>query len=57
MIIDNSGQTSAEMILLIGIILIIVIIVGKFISDISNSINLILKNLITVSSESILNKI
>ncbi|CEA12744.1 class III signal peptide-containing protein [Methanobacterium formicicum] len=37
-ILDNGGQISAEMILLIGAILIIVIIAGGYILDISGSI-------------------
>ena len=37
-ILDNGGQISAEMILLIGAILIIVIVAGGYILDISNSI-------------------
>ncbi|AXV40961.1 class III signal peptide-containing protein [Methanobacterium sp. BAmetb5] len=37
-ILDNGGQISAEMILLIGAILIIVILAGGYILDISGSI-------------------
>ncbi|MDG3547875.1 class III signal peptide-containing protein [Methanobacterium formicicum] len=37
-ILDNGGQISAEMILLIGAILVIVIIAGGYILDISGSI-------------------
>jgi|LDZT01.1.fsa_nt_gi uncharacterized protein (UPF0333 family) len=36
--LDNQGQISAEMILLIGAILIIVILAGGYILDISGSI-------------------
>ncbi|KUK72988.1 class III signal peptide-containing protein [Methanobacterium sp. 42_16] len=37
-ILDNGGQISAEMILLIGAILVIVIVAGGYILDISGSI-------------------
>ncbi|AIS31278.1 hypothetical protein BRM9_0453 [Methanobacterium formicicum] len=36
--LDDGGQISAEMILLVGAILVIVIVAGGYILDISNSI-------------------
>ena len=51
---EESGQTSAEMIILIGAILIIVIIVGNYIFNISESINEALKSLLEKGRNSIL---
>ncbi|WP_224426197.1 class III signal peptide-containing protein [Methanobrevibacter sp. TMH8] len=54
---DKNGQISAEMILLIGTILIIVILAGNYIFKISDSINSSLLNLIEKVRDSILYKI
>jgi len=54
---EESGQGSAEMILLMGVILVIVIIAGNYIFNISESINDSLKSLLEKGRESILNKL
>lgn len=54
---EDSGQGSAEMILLIGAILVIVILAGTYIFQISDSINDSLKILLEKGRDSILNKI
>ena len=54
---EESGQVSAEMILLIGAILVIVIIAGNFILNISQSINDSLKDLLEKGRESTLKKL
>jgi Flp pilus assembly pilin Flp len=54
---EENGQTSAEMILLMGIILVIVIIAGNFIFNISENINNSLKDLLEKERNSILYKI
>lgn len=54
---EEEGQGSTEMILLIGAIMIIVIVVGNYIFNITESINKGLKNLIEEGRESILYRI
>lgn len=54
---EEEGQGSTEMILLIGAIMIIVIVVGNYIFNITESTNKGLKNLIEEGRESILYKI
>ena len=54
---EENGQGSAEMILLIGALLIIVIVVGNYIFNISESINDSLKSLIEKGRNSILYRI
>ncbi|KZX17801.1 class III signal peptide [Methanobrevibacter cuticularis] len=54
---ENSGQGSAEMILLIGAILVIVIVAGSYMINISESINNSLKGLLEKGRDSILNKL
>ncbi|WP_409200758.1 class III signal peptide-containing protein [Methanobrevibacter sp. DSM 116169] len=54
---ENSGQTSAELILLIGGIIVIVIIVGSYGVNILDSINKSLKSLLESEKEFILNNI
>lgn len=51
---ENKGQGSAELILLIGSILIIVILIGNYIFQISNGINNSLKELIGKQRDDIL---
>jgi len=54
---EEEGQGSAEMILLIGAILIIVIVVGNYIFSISENINNSLKTLLEKGRDTLLNKI
>lgn len=54
---EENGQGSAEMILLIGALLVIVIVVGNYIFNISESINDRLKSLIEKGRNSILYRI
>ena len=54
---EENGQTSAEIILLMGAILIIVIVAGNYIFKIFESMNNSLENLIEKGRESILCKI
>ncbi|MCL2687161.1 MAG: class III signal peptide-containing protein [Methanobrevibacter sp.] len=54
---EDSGQGSAEMILLMGVILVIVIIAGTYIFNISESINNSLKSLLEKGRNSVLNKL
>jgi len=54
---EENGQGSAEMILLIGVLLVIVIVVGNHIFNISESINDSLKGLIEKGRNSILYRI
>jgi len=51
---EEEGQSSAEMILLIGAILVIVIVVGNYIFNISETINDSLKTLIEKGKNSVL---
>ncbi|OQD59120.1 hypothetical protein MBBAR_6c02310 [Methanobrevibacter arboriphilus JCM 13429 = DSM 1125] len=54
---EEEGQGSVEIILLIGLILIIVILTGNYIFNISNSINNSLKQLIEKGRDEILLKV
>ena len=54
---ETQGQGSAEMILLIGALLVIVIIAGTYVFNISNNINNSLKNLIEKGRDSLLYEI
>lgn len=51
---ENKAQSSSEMILLIGLTLIVVLIIGKIIFQISSNMNLNLKNLIETGRNSTL---
>lgn len=51
---EEEGQGSIEIILLIGLILVIVILTGNYIFNISNSINNSLKQLIEKGRDEIL---
>ena len=51
---EEKGQGSAEMILLIGAILVIVIVVGNYIFSITENINNNLKTLLEKGSDSVL---
>ena len=54
---DKNGQISSELILLIGLTLIFVLIIGKFISKLNNDINIKLKNLIEIGRNTTLNNL
>lgn len=54
---EEEGQGSVEIILLIGLILIIVILTGNYIFNMSNSINNSLKQLIEKGRDEILLKV
>lgn len=55
--IDDKGQSSGEIILLIGGILVILILIGSYISNITNSIEDNLKKLLIKERDYILNMI
>lgn len=55
--IDDKGQSSGEIILLIGGILVILILIGNYISNITNSIEDNLKKLLIKERDYILNMI
>ncbi|MDD5959396.1 MAG: hypothetical protein ACI4RQ_03425 [Methanobrevibacter wolinii] len=54
---DKNGQISSELILLIGLTLIFVLIIGKFIFKLNNDINIKLKNLIEIGRNTTLNNL
>jgi uncharacterized protein (UPF0333 family) len=54
---EKSGQSSAEMILLLGGIIVIVLIISSYILNISNSIENSLKRLLETQRNNILNKL
>lgn len=56
-ILEEGGQSSAEMILLMGVILIIVLVVGTHMFHISSSVNNSFKELIESGRNNVLNKI
>lgn len=55
--LDNKGQGSAELILIIGGLLIIVLFVGSYMSNITQKTQENINNLLKVEREYILNKI
>ena len=55
--LDNKGQGSAELILIIGGLIIIVLLVGSYISQISNQTQTSLKELIKEERDYLINKI
>lgn len=55
--LDNKGQGSAELILIIGGLLIIVLFVGSYISNITQETQAKTNNLLKVERDYILNKI
>jgi uncharacterized protein (UPF0333 family) len=57
MLIDEKAQISAEMILLVGAILIIVIIVGGYVFDISSSIADNISSVVDNARDSTINKL
>ena len=54
---DKNGKISSELILLIGLTLIFVLIIGKFIFKLNNDINIKLKNLIEIGRNTTLNNL
>ena len=54
---DNSGQGSAELILIIGGLLIIILLVGNYITTIQETVQESLKKVLTKEREFIINKI
>ncbi|MBQ7928606.1 MAG: class III signal peptide-containing protein [Methanobrevibacter sp.] len=55
--LDNKGQGSAELILIIGGLLIIVLFVGSYMSNITQKAQVNLNNLLKVERDYIINKI
>lgn len=55
--IDNNGQGSAELILIIGGLLVIILFVGSYISNITDTTEKNFKTLITDEREFLINKI
>ncbi|MBR0059014.1 MAG: class III signal peptide-containing protein [Methanobrevibacter sp.] len=55
--IDNKGQGSAEMILIVGGLLVIILFVASYISDITNTTQKSFKTLITQERDYLINKI
>ena len=56
MLIDDKAQISAEMVLLIGLILVIVLVAGSYIFDISQSISNEISSVIDTARDSTINK-
>jgi uncharacterized protein (UPF0333 family) len=56
MLMDEKAQISAEMILILGAILIIVIVVGKFVFDMSNSTAGNISGVVNTARDSSINK-
>ncbi len=55
--IDNNGQGSAELILIIGGLLVIILFVGSYISNITDTTEKNFKTLITDERDFLINKI
>ena len=53
---DNKGQISAEMILLMGALLVLVIVAGKYIFSISNSTASNVSDVVNTAKSSTINK-
>ena len=56
MLMDEKAQVSAEMILILGAIMVIVIVVGKFVFDMSNSTAGNISNVVNSARDSSINK-
>ncbi len=54
---ENSGQISAELILIIGGLIVIVLVVGSYVSTISNTTQEELKKVMNQERDYIINKI
>ena len=57
MLMDESGQISAEMILIMGALLVLVIVAGGFIFNISQQIANSIGNVINTARDSTINRI
>lgn len=57
MMLDNSGQSSAELILIIGGLLIIILVVSSYISDITTSTQKEMNKTLTKERNFLINKI
>lgn len=55
--IDNKGQSSAELILIIGGLLVVVLFVGSYISSITDTTQSSFKTLLSQEREKLINKI
>ncbi|MDO5823743.1 class III signal peptide-containing protein [Methanobrevibacter sp.] len=55
--IDNKGQGSAELILIIGGLIVVVLLVGSYISNITEKTQTNIENLLTTQREYLINKI
>ncbi len=55
--LDNKGQGSAELILIIGGLIIIVLLIGSYMSNITNQTQNNMKNVLKQERDFILNKI
>ena len=55
--LDNKGQGSAELILIIGGLIVIVLLVGSYISNITQKTENNLKNLLKTERDFLINKI
>ncbi len=55
--IDNKGQSSAELILIIGGLLVVVLFVGNYISSITGTTQSSFKTLLSQEREKLINKI
>ncbi|AMD17894.1 hypothetical protein TL18_07565 [Methanobrevibacter sp. YE315] len=54
---DNKGQGSAELILIIGGIIVVVLLVGSYISNITENTQKNIENLLKIEKENLINKI
>ena len=55
--LDNTGQGSAEMILIVGSLIVIVLLVGSYISNITEKTNTNIENLLKTERDFLINKI
>ncbi|MBR3140005.1 MAG: class III signal peptide-containing protein [Methanobrevibacter sp.] len=55
--LDNKGQGSAELILIVGGLIIVVLLVGSYISNMTQKTNTNLKNLLKTERDFLINKI
>ena len=54
---DNKGQSSAELILIIGVLIVIILFIGTYISNITDTTQNKLKTAITKERNFLINKI
>ncbi|WP_407455032.1 class III signal peptide-containing protein [Methanobrevibacter sp.] len=55
--LDNKGQGSAELILIVGSLIIVVLLVGSYISNMTEKTNTNLKNLLQTERDFLINRI